>query len=293
MSGRHPSPMAPNTPGSAAYRRARLAVTERCARDDISRQTEDPGSDRDLLHGPQGLEERSRRPSPAPRHTPAPVVAARGAARRRPPSWGAKPLVAPRCQRHARWPCVAATAWAPRSASAGAWGLRAPPPALWRRPPPCGVRTARGPARLGTAAQRATMSGRLRRSPGTHPPPVLPPPPGTGPTHGHRVPRPTASRCATATPPVADAGTAQGATSPARVPGRMSASRTALLGSGTSPSAPAPVGDGSNAIGAARRRMVDSHDTGDCAPWLRTLWFPRSPAGHTIDETRTGGGGVA
>jgi hypothetical protein len=117
MSGRHPSPMDPNTPGSAAYRRARLAVTERCARDDISRQTEDPGSDRDLLHGPQGLEERSRRPSPAPRHTPAPVVAARGA----------KPLVAPRCQRHARWPCVAATAWAPRSASAGAWGLRAPP----------------------------------------------------------------------------------------------------------------------------------------------------------------------
>jgi hypothetical protein len=62
MSGRHPSPMDPNTPGSAAYRRARLAVTERCARDDISRQTEDPGSDRDLLHGPQGLEERSRGP---------------------------------------------------------------------------------------------------------------------------------------------------------------------------------------------------------------------------------------
>ena len=77
MPRRHPSPMAPNTPGSAAYRRARLAVTERCAHDDISRQTEDPGSDRDLLHGPQGLEERSRRP-PHPWATAQTPLAPRG-----------------------------------------------------------------------------------------------------------------------------------------------------------------------------------------------------------------------
>jgi putative transposase len=106
-----------HTPCIAASRRDRLSVTERCELYGISRQTGDTWIDRDLLHGPQGLEARSRRPSTAPRHTPDQVVAALLDARRRPPSWGAKQLLASLCTRHARWP----------------WPARAPVCAILRR----------------------------------------------------------------------------------------------------------------------------------------------------------------
>jgi putative transposase len=104
----------------AAYRRDRLSVTELCALSGLSRQTGDTWIDRDLTHGPQGLDERSRRPSTSPRHTPDPVVAALVGDRRRHPSWGAKTLASILCTRHARWP------WPARStvcAILGRYGL--------------------------------------------------------------------------------------------------------------------------------------------------------------------------
>jgi putative transposase len=99
--------MDPKTHFIAASRRARLSVTELCACYDISRKTGYTWIDRYLIHGPQGLEERSRRPSTSPRHTPDPVVAAIVEARRRQPSWGAKKLLSILYKRHARWPWLA------------------------------------------------------------------------------------------------------------------------------------------------------------------------------------------
>jgi putative transposase len=84
--------------------RDRLAITERCALYGISRKTADQWIDRSLTHGPQGLEERSRRPRTSPRHTPDHVVAAILDARRRQPSWGATKLVSLLSTRYPRWP---------------------------------------------------------------------------------------------------------------------------------------------------------------------------------------------
>jgi hypothetical protein len=84
--------------------RDRLSITELCALYGISRQTADQWIDRSLTHGPPGLEEHSRRPRTAPRHTPDHVVAALLDARRRPPSWGAKQLVSLLSTRSPRWP---------------------------------------------------------------------------------------------------------------------------------------------------------------------------------------------
>jgi putative transposase len=88
----------------ADYLRDRLSVTELCALYGISRKTAYTWIDRYLTHGPQGLEERSRRPRMSPRHTPDHVVAALLDARRRHPSWGAKKLVSILSQRHPHWP---------------------------------------------------------------------------------------------------------------------------------------------------------------------------------------------
>jgi putative transposase len=88
----------------ADYLRDRLSVTELCTLYGGSRKTGYTWIDRDLTHGPQGLEERSRRPSTSPRHTPDHVVAAILDARRRHPSWGAKKLVSLLRTRHPRWP---------------------------------------------------------------------------------------------------------------------------------------------------------------------------------------------
>jgi putative transposase len=88
----------------AAYLRDRLSMTELCELYGVSRKTGYKWIDRYLMHGPQGLEERSRRPSTSPRHTPDHVVAAILEARRRHPSWGAKKLLSILCKRHPRWP---------------------------------------------------------------------------------------------------------------------------------------------------------------------------------------------
>ena len=100
----HTSPMDQRTQFIAAYLRGRLSVTELCERYGVSRKTGDTWIDCYLMHGPQGLEERSRRPSTSPRQTPDHVVAAILEARRRHPSWGAKKLLSILCKRHPRWP---------------------------------------------------------------------------------------------------------------------------------------------------------------------------------------------
>jgi putative transposase len=100
----HTSPMDQKTQFIADYLRDRLSMTELCALYSVSRKTGYKWVDRYLTHGPQGLEERSRRPSTSPRHTPDYVVAAILEARQRHPSWGAKKLVSILHTRHPRWP---------------------------------------------------------------------------------------------------------------------------------------------------------------------------------------------
>jgi putative transposase len=104
MPWRQTSPMDQKTQFIADYLRDRLSVTELCALDGISRKTAYKWIDRYLTHGPQGLEERSRRPRTAPRHTPDHVVAAILDARHRHPSWGAKKLGSILSTRYPRWP---------------------------------------------------------------------------------------------------------------------------------------------------------------------------------------------
>ena len=104
MPWRQTSPMDQKTPFIADYLRDRLSMTELCALYSVSRKTGYKWVDRDLTHGPQGLEERSCRPSTSPRHTPDDVVAAILEARPRHPSWGAKKLVSILRTRHPRWP---------------------------------------------------------------------------------------------------------------------------------------------------------------------------------------------
>jgi putative transposase len=99
----HTTPMDQQTPFIADDLRDRLSVTELGALYSISRKTGYQWIDRYLTHGPQGLEERSRRPSTSPRHTPDHVVAILDA-RRHHPSWGAKKLLSILSQRHPRWP---------------------------------------------------------------------------------------------------------------------------------------------------------------------------------------------
>jgi putative transposase len=96
--------MDPKTQFIADYLRDRLSMTARCELYGVSRTTGYQWSDRYLTHGPQGLEARSRRPTTAPRYTPAHVVAAILDARRRHPSWGAKQLVSILSTRQLHWP---------------------------------------------------------------------------------------------------------------------------------------------------------------------------------------------
>jgi putative transposase len=74
------------TPFIADNLRDRLSMTELCELYSVSRKTGYTWVDRYLTRGPQGLEERSRRPSTPPRHTPDDVVAAILEARQRHPS---------------------------------------------------------------------------------------------------------------------------------------------------------------------------------------------------------------
>jgi putative transposase len=66
----HTSSMDQKTPFIAAYLRHRRSMTELCEFYGVSRKTGYQWIDRYLTHGPQGLDERSRRPSTSPRHTP-------------------------------------------------------------------------------------------------------------------------------------------------------------------------------------------------------------------------------
>jgi putative transposase len=100
----HTSPMDQKTQFIADYLRDRLSMTELCQLYGVSRKTGYKWVDRYLTHGPQGLEERPRRPSTSPRQTPDHVVAAILEARQRHPSWGAKKLVSILSARHPRWP---------------------------------------------------------------------------------------------------------------------------------------------------------------------------------------------
>jgi putative transposase len=102
----HTSPMDQKTQFIADYLRDRLSMTELCELYGVSRRTGYKWIDRYLTHGPQGLEERSRRPNTSPRHTPDHVVPAILDARRRHPSWGAKKLVSilSTHQPHWLWP---------------------------------------------------------------------------------------------------------------------------------------------------------------------------------------------
>jgi hypothetical protein len=72
----HTSPMDQQTRFIADDLRDRLSMTERCERYSVRRKIGSKWVDRDLTHGPQGLEARSRRPSTSPRHTPDDVAAA-------------------------------------------------------------------------------------------------------------------------------------------------------------------------------------------------------------------------
>ena len=100
----HTSPLDQQTPFIADDLRDRLSMTERCPLSGVSREPGDQWVDRALTHGPQGLDEGSRRPRPAPRHTPDDGVTALLDARQRHPSWGATKLVSILSTRHPRWP---------------------------------------------------------------------------------------------------------------------------------------------------------------------------------------------
>ena len=87
----------------ADYLRAELSMTELCELYGISRKTGYKFVERYLEHGPEGLEERSRRPQSHPNETPEEVVQAILELRRRHPRWGAKKLLPLLEKRHPRW----------------------------------------------------------------------------------------------------------------------------------------------------------------------------------------------
>jgi putative transposase len=87
----------------ADYLRAELSMTELCELYGISRKTGYKFVERYLEHGPEGLEERSRRPQSHPNETPEQVVQAILELRRRHPRWGAKKLLPLLEKRHPRW----------------------------------------------------------------------------------------------------------------------------------------------------------------------------------------------
>jgi transposase InsO family protein len=87
----------------ADYLRQRQSMTELSASYGISRKTGYQLVERYVAHGPQGLEERSRKPWSSPNQTAEPLVHAFIAVRQRHPSWGAKKLLAIVAKRHPRW----------------------------------------------------------------------------------------------------------------------------------------------------------------------------------------------
>jgi putative transposase len=107
MPWRHTSPMDQKMPFIADYLRQTLSIRELCELYGVSRTTGYQGIERDLQHGPLGLEERSRQPHSSPHQTPTPVVDAFIELRRHHPTWGAKQRLSMLQKRHPRWPLPA------------------------------------------------------------------------------------------------------------------------------------------------------------------------------------------
>jgi putative transposase len=97
------TPMDQKTQFIADYLRQSLSMSELCDLYGISRKTGYKLVERYLKHGPLGLEERSRKPSSSPNHTPEHIVEAIVALRQRHPSWGAKKLLPILEKRHPNW----------------------------------------------------------------------------------------------------------------------------------------------------------------------------------------------
>jgi transposase InsO family protein len=87
----------------ADYLRGELSMTELCELYGIARKTGYKFVSRYLSHGPQALEERSRKPLNHPNQTPEHIVQAILEMRRRHPSWGAKKLLPLLEKRHRHW----------------------------------------------------------------------------------------------------------------------------------------------------------------------------------------------
>jgi len=98
------SPMDQKTQFIADVLRGGLAIVELCDDYGISRKTGYKWIDRYLNEGPDGLRDRSRRPTSNPNSTPPELVDAILDARRRHPSWGAKKLLKVLSGQHPRWP---------------------------------------------------------------------------------------------------------------------------------------------------------------------------------------------
>ena len=98
------SPMDQKTQFIADVLRGGLAIVELCDDYGISRKTGYKWIDRYLKEGPDGLRDRSRRPTSSPNGTPPELVHALLEARRRHPSWGAKKLLKILHGKHPRWP---------------------------------------------------------------------------------------------------------------------------------------------------------------------------------------------
>jgi hypothetical protein len=154
MPWRHTSPLAPKTPFLTAGLRDRLAVTAPCALYGLRRQTGDTWLDRDLLHGPQGLAARSRRPGTSPRHLGGPSGPLAGVPRTR----------------------QAGTARPPRAQASHAESRHHPPGATLRAPPrqctPCrdACTRARPPAARARRPPTACDAPSPRHMPTTRPP---------------------------------------------------------------------------------------------------------------------------
>jgi len=103
MPWRETTPMDQKMQFIADYLRQRQSMTELSASYGISRKTGYQLVERYVAHGPQGLEERSRKPWSSPNQTAEPLVQAFIAVRQRHPSWGAKKLLAIVAKRHPRW----------------------------------------------------------------------------------------------------------------------------------------------------------------------------------------------
>ena len=97
------SPMDQKTQFIAQYLRQSLSISELCTHYGISRKTGYKWIDRYLHDGPQGLEDRSKKPYTAPNRTPEHVVQALIDLRSHHPTWGAGKLLAVIERRHRGW----------------------------------------------------------------------------------------------------------------------------------------------------------------------------------------------